>query len=1160
MKKKFSVYSQLNLPEINKQVLGEWDENDLFLKSMTEREGAPSFVFFEGPPSANGMPGIHHVMARSIKDTFCRFKTMKGYQVKRKAGWDTHGLPVELGVEKKLNITKEDIGKKISVDDYNRNCREEVMKYTREWTELTRKMGYWVDLENPYITYENSYIESLWWLLKQLYNKDLLYKGYTIQPYSPAAGTGLSSHELNQPGCYRDVKDTTAVAQFRMLDPKPEMTEWGTPYFLAWTTTPWTLPSNTALCVGPKIDYVAVQTYNSYSGEPVTVVLAKALLAAHFNAAGAEMPLGEYKQGDKVVPYKVIAEYKGSDLVGLHYAQLFPWVKPVVKEGDKVTDASADAFRVIPGDYVTTEDGTGIVHIAPTFGADDAFVAKAAGVPSLFMVNKKGETRPMVDFTGKFWAIEELDEEFVNACVDTELYSKFAGAYVKNAYGPQYTVDGKYDEKAAAKAETLDVILCMVLKQNGLAFKIEKHVHNYPHCWRTDKPVLYYPLDSWFVRASQMKERMSELNKTITWKPESTGTGRFGKWLENLNDWNLSRSRYWGTPLPIWTSEDGEAKCIGSIAELYDEIEKAVEAGVMPSNPYKDKGFVPGDYSKENYDKIDLHRPYVDDIKLLSSTGKVMTRELDLIDVWFDSGAMPYAQIHYPFENREALDSRTIYPADFIAEGVDQTRGWFYTLHAIATMVFDSVAYKTVISNGLVLDKNGDKMSKRLGNAVDPFETIDKYGSDALRWYMITNSAPWDNLRFNEEGVKEVTRSFFGKLYQTYSFFTMYANVDGFTFEEPELPYSERPELDRWVLSELNTLVKNVNNSLNDYEPTKAGRLIQDFIINNVSNWFVRLSRKRFWGSEMSNDKLSAYQTLYTCLETVARLMAPIAPFYADRLYQDLTSVTGRGDAVSVHLAKFPECNEEYVDTELEYRMELAQQISSMVLALRKKEALIVRQPLQKIAIPAADEVMKERIEAVKKLILSEVNVKELVFVEGDGILVKKIKCNFRTLGKKFGKLMKSVNETVLAMSQEQIAELEKNGSITLNVEGTAAVIELADVEIFSEDVPGWTVANEGALTVALDVEVTDELRREGIAREIVKKIQAIRKDSGFDITDRISVKVSHSEQSDAAIGQFSEYICNQVLADSLVVCDDFEGADTIELDGGNIAVIVEKI
>ena len=1160
MKKKFPVYNQLNLPQINKEVLNEWDENDLFAKSMSEREGAPSFVFFEGPPSANGMPGIHHVMARSIKDTFCRFKTMKGFQVKRKAGWDTHGLPVELGVEKKLNITKEDIGKKISVDDYNRNCREEVMKYTKEWTDLTRKMGYWVDLDNPYITYENSYIESLWWLLKQLYSKDLLYKGYTIQPYSPAAGTGLSSHELNQPGCYRDVKDTTAVAQFRMLDPKPEMTEWGTPYFLAWTTTPWTLPSNTALCVGPKIDYVAVKTYNSYSGEPITVVLAKPLLAAHFNPAGAELPLEEYKAGDKVVPYRVIAEYKGADLVGMHYAQLYPWVKPVVKEGDKAVDASADAFRVIPGDYVTTEDGTGIVHIAPTFGADDAFVAKAAGIPSLFMINKKGETRPMVDFTGKFWAIDELDEEFVKECVDVELYSQFAGAYVKNAYDPQYTVDGKYDEKAAAKAETLDITLCMVMKQAGVAFKIEKHVHNYPHCWRTDKPVLYYPLDSWFVRASQMKERMSELNKTITWKPESTGTGRFGKWLENLNDWNLSRSRYWGTPLPIWTSEDGEAICIGSVAELYDEIEKAVAAGVMSSNPYKDKGFVPGDYSKENYDKIDLHRPYVDDIKLVSPTGKVMTRELDLIDVWFDSGAMPYAQIHYPFENKELLDSRTVYPADFIAEGVDQTRGWFYTLHAIATMVFDTVAFKTVISNGLVLDKNGDKMSKRLGNAVDPFNTIENYGSDALRWYMITNSAPWDNLRFNEEGVKEVIRSFFGKLYQTYSFFTMYANVDGFTFEEPEVPLCERPELDRWIISELNTLVKNVNACLNEYEPTKAGRLIQEFVIDNVSNWFVRLSRKRFWGSDMSTDKLSAYQTLYTCLETVARLMAPIAQFYADRLYQDLTSVTGRGDAASVHLAKFPECDEAAVDSELEYRMELAQQISSMVLALRKKEALIVRQPLQKIAIPAADEVMKSRIEAVKQLILGEVNVKELVFVEGDGILVKKIKCNFRTLGKKFGKLMKSVNAAVTEMSQEQISALEKNGSITLQVEGTDALIELADVEIFSEDVPGWTVANEGALTVALDVEVTDELRREGVAREIVKKIQALRKDSGFDITDRIEVTVSASEASDAAVEQFREYICNQVLADSLVVSAELTEGEEVELDGCTVKVTVKRV
>ena len=1158
MKKKFPVYNQLNLPQINKEVLNEWDENDLFSKSMTEREGAPSFVFFEGPPSANGMPGIHHVMARSIKDTFCRFKTMKGFQVKRKAGWDTHGLPVELGVEKKLNITKEDIGKKISVDDYNRNCREEVMKYTKEWTELTRKMGYWVDLDNPYITYENSYIETLWWLLKQLYNKGLLYKGYTIQPYSPAAGTGLSSHELNQPGCYRDVKDTTAVAQFRMLDPKPEMTGWGTPYFLAWTTTPWTLPSNTALCVGPKIDYVAVRSYNSYSGEPITVVVAKALLNAHFNAAGAELPLDSYKQGDKVVPYEVVAEYKGTDLVGMHYEQLFPWVKPVVKEGDEIK-VSNDGFRVIPGDYVTTEDGTGIVHIAPTFGADDAFVAKAAGIPSLFMVNKKGETRPMVDFTGKFWTIDELDEEFVKNCVNVEEYSKYAGAYVKNAYDPAYTVDGRFDEKAAAKAETLDVVLCISLKQQNKVFKIEKHVHNYPHCWRTDKPVLYYPLDSWFVRASQMKERMSELNKTITWKPESTGTGRFGKWLENLNDWNLSRSRYWGTPLPIWTSEDGEAKCIGSIAELYDEIEKAVAAGVMASNPYKDKGFVPGDYSRENYDKIDLHRPYVDDIKLVSDSGKVMTRELDLIDVWFDSGAMPYAQIHYPFENKEALDNRTIYPADFIAEGVDQTRGWFYTLHAIGTMVFDSVAYKTVISNGLVLDKNGDKMSKRLGNAVDPFGTIENYGSDALRWYMITNSAPWDNLRFNEDGVKEVTRSFFGKLYQTYSFFTMYANVDGFTFAEPEIPVSERPELDRWIISALNTLAKNVNNCLNDYEPTKAGRLIQEFVIDNVSNWFVRLSRKRFWGSDMSADKLSAYQTLYTCLETVARLMAPIAPFYADRLYQDLTSVTGRATATSVHLAQYPECDDACVDSELEYRMELAQKISSMVLALRKKEQLIVRQPLQKIAIPTTDEVMKARIEAVKALILSEVNVKELEFVEGDGILVKKIKCNFRTLGKKFGKLMKSVNAAVTEMSQEQIAELEKNGTITLQVEGTDALIELADVEIFSEDVPGWTVANEGALTVALDVEVTDELRREGIAREVIKKIQAMRKDGGLEITDRIAVSVSKNAGSDEAVEQFGEYISNQVLAGSLTLCDSVDG-ETVELDGFSINVAIKKL
>ena len=1158
MDKKFPVYNQLNLPQINKEVLNEWDENDVFTKSMTEREGAPSFVFYEGPPSANGMPGIHHVMARAIKDTFCRFKTMKGFQVKRKAGWDTHGLPVELGVEKKLGITKEDIGKKISVDDYNRNCREEVMKYTKEWVELTRKMGYWVDLENPYITYENSYIETLWWLLKQLYNKGLLYKGYTIQPYSPAAGTGLSSHELNQPGCYRDVKDTTAVAQFRMLDPKPEMSAWGTPYFIAWTTTPWTLPSNTALCVGPKIDYVAVQTYNSYSGEPITVVLAKALLGAHFNPAGAELPLEEYKQGDKVVPYKVVGEYKGADLVGMHYEQLFPWVKPVVKEENGAITPSDDAFRVIPGDYVTTEDGTGIVHIAPTFGADDAAVAKAAGIPSLFMVNKKGETRPMVDFQGRFWVLDELDEEFVKNCVNTEAYAPYAGAYVKNAYDPKYTVDGRYDEKAAAKDETLDIVLCMLMKQQNKVFKIEKHMHNYPHCWRTDKPVLYYPLDSWFVRASQMKERMFELNKNITWKPESTGTGRFGKWLENLNDWNLSRSRYWGTPLPIWTSESGESICIGSIEELYNEIEKSVAAGVMASNPYKDKGFVPGDYSKDNYNKIDLHRPYVDDIKLVSSTGEVMTRELDLIDVWFDSGAMPYAQIHYPFENKEVFDNGSIYPADFIAEGVDQTRGWFYTLHAIGTMVFDSVAYKTVISNGLVLDKNGDKMSKRLGNAVDPFGTIDNYGSDALRWYMITNSAPWDNLRFNEEGVKEVTRSFFGKLYQTYSFFTMYANVDGFSPAAPAVPLAERHTLDRWILSELNSLAKNVNECLNDYEPTKAGRLIQDFVIDNVSNWFVRLSRKRFWGSDMSKDKLSAYQTLYTCLETISRLIAPFAPFYAERLYKDLTSVAGCNSS-SVHLAQFPECDDSCVDKELEYSMKLAQQISSMVLALRKKEHIIVRQPLQKIAIPMTDETVKNRIISMTDLILSEVNVKELVFVEGDGILVKKIKCNFRALGQKFGKLMKSINVAVTGMSQEQISSLEANGSITLEVEGTSAVIELSDVEIFSEDVPGWTVANEGALTVALDVEITDELRQEGVAREIVKKIQTMRKECGLDIVDRINVAISKCPVSDDAVNNFAEYISNQVLADTVQLVDSLDGGEELELDSATIRVSIAK-
>ena len=1162
MSKKFTEYSQLNLSEVNKEMLKKWDENDVFSKSMTEREGCPSFVFYEGPPSANGMPGIHHVMARTIKDTFCRYKTMKGYQVKRKAGWDTHGLPVELGVEKALGITKEDIGKTISVADYNRHCRTDVMKFTKEWTDLTHKMGYWVDLDNPYITYDNRYIESLWWLLQQLHKKGLLYKGYTIQPYSPAAGTGLSSHELNQPGCYRDVKDLTVVAQFRMKNPKPEMAEWGTPYFLAWTTTPWTLPSNTALCVGPKIDYVAVQTYNAYTGEKMTVVLAKDLLYTHFNKKAEGIALEDYKPGDKLVPFKVVGEYKGPELVGMEYEQLLPWVKPVELDADgKWHDASAKAFRVIPGDYVTTEDGTGIVHIAPTFGADDAFVAKAAGIPSLFMINKKGETRPMVDLTGKFYLLDELDETFVKECVDVDKYTEYQGRWVKNAYDPQFTVDGKYDEKAAQAAESLDVYICMKMKQANQAFKTEKHVHNYPHCWRTDKPVLYYPLDSWFIRSTACKDRMIELNKTINWKPESTGTGRFGKWLENLNDWNLSRSRYWGTPLPIWRSEDGEEICIGSVEELYNEIEKSVAAGLMTENPYKSLGFVPGEYTKENYDKIDLHRPYVDDIVLVSPAGKPMKREADLIDVWFDSGSMPYAQLHYPFENKELVDSRSYYPADFIAEGVDQTRGWFFTLHAIATMVFDSVAYKNVISNGLVLDKNGNKMSKRLGNAVDPFSTIEKFGSDPLRWYMITNSAPWDNLKFDADGVDEVRRKFFGTLYNTYSFFALYANVDGFTYAEKDVPMEERPEIDRWILSLLNSLIKQVDECLNDYEPTKAGRLITDFVNDNLSNWYVRLNRKRFWGSAMSVDKLSAYQTLYTCLETVARLMAPIAPFYADRLYMDLIGVTGRDNVVSVHLAKFPVADEALIDKELESRMRMAQDVTSMVLALRRKVNIKVRQPLECIMVPVVDEEQKRHIEAVKDLILNEVNVKELKFVDGAaGVLVKRVKCDFKKLGPKFGKRMKAVAAAVGEMSQEAIAELERDGSYTFNLDGTPAVVEAADVEIYSEDIPGWLVANEGKLTVALEVTVTEALRREGIARELVNRIQNIRKNSGFEITDKIKVSLSKNSVTDDAVNEYNTYICNQVLATSLVLADEVPDATELDLDDCKLFVNVTKM
>ena len=1179
---KFTERDGLNLFGVNEEVLKEWDKNDLFHRSIDEREGCPSFVFFEGPPSANGHPGIHHVMARTIKDVFCRYKTMQGFQVKRKAGWDTHGLPVELGVEKELGITKEDIGKTISIEEYNAQCRRNVMKFTQEWTDLSHLMGYWVDMEHPYITYDNAYIESLWWLLSQLYQKGLLYKGYTIQPYSPAAGTGLSSHELNQPGCYRDVKDTTVTAQFRILNPTEDMKGWGEAYFLAWTTTPWTLPSNTALCVGPSFEYVTVRTYNPYTAEPITVVLSADRLSAYFKAEGAELPLEDYKAGDKVIPYRVVGSHKGHELEGMRYSQLMPWVKPTEKLADTAPDfvkeyaqANPDAvfevghdkfveleelgFRVILGDYVTTEDGTGIVHIAPTFGADDARVAKAAHIPSLFMITKGGETRPMVDLRGKYYVLDECDATFIDKCVDREAYSRHEGDYVKNAYAPEFNKDGKYDEKAAAKAEDLNIVICLEMKQAGEAFKIEKHVHNYPHCWRTDKPILYYPLDSWFIRSTAVKERMIELNKTIRWKPESTGTGRFGKWLENLNDWNLSRSRYWGTPLPIWRNKDShEEICIGSVEQLYNEIEKSVKAGVMKSNPLKDNGFVPNDYSKNNYDKIDLHRPYVDNVVLVSETGKPMYRETDLIDVWFDSGSMPYDQLHYPFENKELLDKRVVYPADFIAEGVDQTRGWFFTLHAIATMVFDSVAFKAVISNGLVLDKNGNKMSKRLGNAVEPFGAIQKYGSDPLRWYMITNSSPWDNLKFDEDGVQEVARTYFGKLYQTYSFFAMYANVDGFDGKAAELPLEKRPEIDRWIISELNTLIKNVTEAFEDYEPTRAGRMISTFVIDNLSNWYVRLCRKRFWAGEMDDDKLSAYQTLYRCLFTVSKLMAPIAPFYADRLYGDLKAASAENGCVSVHLSAFPKAEASEIDTTLEQRMELAQKVTSMVLSLRKKEHVIVRQPLQKICIPATDACQKENIEAMSQLILDEVNVKELEFVEGD-MLEKKVKCNFRVMGKKFGKLMKAVAAAVGALSQDAINELSVNGSVQVDVDGQSVEIVREDVEIVSEDIPGWTVANDGALTVALDLEITEELKNEGMAREIVKRIQAYRKSSGFEITDHIHVVLSHDDNLQKAVEAYHDYICSQVLADKLEFGAP-ESGEELDFEDFKISVDITKL
>lgn len=1185
MAKRFPEYnSPLNLSETNKEILKIWDAHNLFEASMREREDGPSFVFYEGPPSANGKPGIHHMMARTIKDIFCRYKTMQGYCVRRKAGWDTHGLPVELAVEKSLGITKEDIGKKISVDDYNAACRREVMKYTAEWTDLTHKMGYWVDLDDPYITYDNRYIESVWYLLGELYRKGYLYKGYTIQPYSPAAGTGLSSHELNQPGCYRDVKDTTATALFTILDPKEEMTGWGTPCFMAWTTTPWTLPSNTALCVGPKFEYVAVRTYNPYTADKITVVMARELVKAYFKPEGEKGDMDSYKKGDKVLPYRIQGSWKGAELTGMRYEQLMPWVKPLFKVDDNSTkevkgyaathpdkcfsvrndnfvEAADLAFRVIEGDYVTIDDGTGIVHIAPTFGADDAKVAKAAGIPSLFMINLKGETRPMVDFQGKYYLLKDCNETFVEKCVDVELYSRYQGKYVKNAYEPRFNVGGKYDAKAAEKAEDLNVELSIELKVAGKAFRIEKHMHNYPHCWRTDKPVIYYPLDSWFIRTTAARDTLIDLNKNIKWKPAATGSGRFGKWLENLQDWNLSRSRYWGTPLPIWRTEDGlEEIIISDFTQLSSEIDKAVEAGLMKENPITAKGFKPGVYTKENYELFDIHRPYVDEIILLSPSGKPMRRETDLIDVWFDSGAMPYAQCHYPFEHKEDLESGKIYPADFIAEGVDQTRGWFYTLHAIAGMVFNSAAYKAVISNGLVLDKNGNKMSKKLGNAIDPFNNIERFGSDAVRWYMIENSQPWDNIKYDEEGVAEVSRKLFATLQNTYKFLALYANVDDFDPNTPQVPLAERPEIDRWILSLLNTLVKDVTADLDDYEPTKAARAISAFVGDNLSNWYVRLNRKRFWGGTMNADKLAAYQTLYTCLKTVALLMAPFAPFYADRLYNDLTALGGEYN--SVHLALFPTADEAAIDPALERRMALAQIITSNVLALRRKVNIKVRQPLAVLMIPAVDREQMDAIEAIKDLVAAEVNVKELrITPPGRSELVKRIKADFKKLGPRFGKIMKDLSKAINTMSQEDIARLENEGSFTFsNLQGEP-VITLDDVEIIPEDVPGWIVANEGNVTVALDITLTPELKAEGMARELVNRIQNLRKAMGLEITDRINVILSRTPETEQALTSFRNYIATQVLADSLELSYTLaDNATDLDIDGLIVKALVNKV
>ncbi|MBO7248797.1 MAG: isoleucine--tRNA ligase [Bacteroidales bacterium] len=1144
---KFAEYKGLDLVDVNRAVLDKWKKNNIFGKSLEARKGCPKFVFFEGPPSANGMPGIHHVMARSIKDIFCRYKSQTGYLVERKAGWDTHGLPVELGVEKMLGITKDDIGKTITVEQYNDTCRKEVMKYTQEWMALTEQIGYWVDMDDPYITYDNRYIETLWYLLKKIYDKGLLYKGYTIQPYSPAAGTGLSTHELNQPGCYRDVKDTTCVAQFEVVrDEKSEVlfSRAGElpVYFLAWTTTPWTLPSNTALCVGPKIKYLTVKSFNPYTGIPALYVVAEPLLNAHFSPKAAEVAMADYKQGDKLVPWEVVGEpMLGPELCGMSYKQLIPWVKP-----------EAGAFKVIPGDYVTTEDGTGIVHIAPTFGADDNKVAKAAGVPPLVVVDAQGVRQAQVDKAGRMYRIEDMDPAFVKSNVDEELYGPFSGRYVKNAY----------DSEATEDTPTLDVDICVMLKQENKAFKIEKHVHNYPHCWRTDKPILYYPLDSWFIRTTAVQQRMVELNKTIQWKPESTGTGRFGKWLENLQDWNLSRSRYWGTPLPIWRSEDGsEEKCIGSVAELYAELEKSVAAGFMANNPLKEKGYNPADMTKENYDKIDLHRPYVDNYFLVSDSGKKMVRETDLIDVWFDSGAMPYAQ-----EGLAKLgDPAFGQTADFIAEGVDQTRGWFFTLHAINTMVSDKCAYKTVVSNGLVLDKNGNKMSKRLGNAVDPFKALDQYGADSLRWYMLTNAQPWDNLKFDEAGVDEMRRKFFGTLYNTYSFFALYANVDGFDAKAAEVPVENRPEIDRWIISLMNSLIKDVKDCYENYDVTTAGRMIQDFVCDHLSNWYVRLNRKRFWGGEMNQDKLAAYQTLYSALETVALLAAPIAPFYMDRLFADLNAVSGRHTEESVHFVMMPSHEEKYIDKDLEERMELAQRSSSMVLALRRKVNIKVRQPLAKMIIPVLDPKIEEQFEKIKSLVLGEVNVKEVEFIKDTtGLITKKIKPVFKVLGKKYGKQMKEIAAAFGELSQEIIGAIEAAGiaekAYTLSLPSGDVVLEAADYEITSEDMPGWLVSTEGKLTVALDVTITDELRKEGTARELINRIQNLRKECDFEVTDKIEVKIEAREEVADSLQMFREYVCAQTLALSIELVEGLADGKGVEWNEGTINIDLKKI